>query len=807
MAITLPIENQTWARFRILTRKRWGGSPQTPAKSGVNWTIHSSEKTGATSGIRVLDYDRVCLPFVGRARFMLDYGRIDQRIIAPSSTTTSRNVRGIGWAAESDALDIPDLSGHEVRIQASPDGDGEWRTVWWGTIESIEDSGWPAATVPSGTRVYHCVDGLARLARWPLDRHGVAARASGVVAGVGGLRGHPGYNVSRDRDSRLTGNRFRSDDDTNAPDLWITDAADKTSPAPVTARYHAMPGSGDATTWTDQQAIEHALATTRRPQEPLFLLDGNLDRLEGATAWAIKPGENAQDFLVRVLRRERGIGLAFLDWADDSNNPTGPLTVKLTILPQQHTAGSSDRFTYIDPYGIEIELDGSYQAGSNFSTLDLTGDHRNVDSAFRLGAKDQFRLDALETVGEPIEVLVTLAYQDGLTGSVPNQDGASLVRGWSSGTSQSDQILFRAITDPKKRIDERWRPVYQLHRLPPSWGFTVGDGDGGKLSRCDYRCAGEDIEDEVSSLHNGALIGKAQFEQGGLVLEGTSRMLVEIMGDLPLYEGFNYASGMARWDTSQAETANPIRRQVLGLLRVSANKFLKWEETATNLNCIIDGTDLLIYNQANSGDGKRVVSDTTLSHLGAVPTIGNYTALAVTVGLRLPHRVRLYSGLPPTDADCKRKATVTVADHHLWLAHPGAIWDVDGSTGSDVLGHTPRREAGAAASGATGILRDDRAALARRHHMTWSWYSAPRRTVTWALRCCGFLGSFEAFQGSTIGSGSGSSYTYATLGKMIDTITANGERHVVNTPVTRIAYDNTSGTTTWSTDWNELDME
>ncbi len=33
-----------------------------------------------------------------------------------------------------------------------------------------------------------------------------------------------------------------------------------------------------------------------------------------------------------------------------------------------------------------------------------------------------------------------------------------------------------------------------------------------------------------------------------------------------------------------------------------------------------------------------------------------------------------------------------------------------------------------------------------------------------------------------------------------------GDRHVVNAPATRIAYDNTTGATTWPTDWNELDM-
>lgn len=768
MAITLPLDNQSWPLMRVLTLQRWGSAATTPQTSAGGWEPKPAldNVDNKYGGFQVLDLDRCCLPMIGRARVSCAYGVINgQQVTAPN------------------------LTGHEIRIQgarSTTDGSNPtWVTIWWGEVVSHEDVGWPGSAVKAGDRVYHCVDGLSRIQRWILERHGLAA-IEGTVAYRENMRGNPGYNISRSHTARIAGNRW------NGAELWTADAGNQ-------VLYHGMPGAAGSTTWTDQQAIEHALGSSRRPQDPAFPLSGSLDRLQGASSWKINDGDNCWDLLTRIMRRQRGKGLAFLSWSETAD-PTGPLTVGITVNPQMAVDVEYDPAT-----GAEVTIQGSYSAGTNAGNVDLIGDHRVVDGSFKLGDRDQFKLDALETVGEPIEVLVTLAYTDGLNGSVGVSDGRSLRRRWTN----TEQTSFRALTTAAQRIDERWRPVYQLHGLPLTWDFVVGNGDNQKLTRCDYRCNGEDSV-EIATLLNGAIIAESQFSQGGLAIDDTSIAMCEIMSDLPLYEGWDYqTSTPVRWDGT-TEVGNPQRRPVLGMFRISENRFTKWEETVANLNVQADGIDLLIYNQANSGDGKRIVSDTSAAGIAAgLNASFSYTALAVTVGLRLPHRVRFYSGMRPSDPDCKRKATIYQADHHLWLAHPGAIWDLQGTTGSASTGHTPRRAAAGGVASAPGLLRDDRAALARLHYLAWSWYSADRRSATWAIRDCGLLGSYLAFQGAVLptdGSGS-TSFTYPSLGKMIDALSANGEVHAINTPVTRIAYDHATGTTTWSTDWSELEME
>ncbi len=791
MAITLPFDNQAWPQFRLLVRNRWLAQAGAPQTSGTGaWEVLAVDgQPGKTGGFYLLDYDRACLPQIGLARFGVHFGVVNGRVLHASSGSAASAAAGTAWSSSTDTLTIPRMTGWEVRIQGAPasvqGATPAWRTVWAGTIETEEDSGWAGAGIPAGDRIYHCADSLFRLSRWILDRHGYAA--TDPVTGsafVGSLRGHPGYNIGRSHDGRTQGNRW------NGSETWIPDAGG-------TASYHTLPGSTTATTWTDQLAIEHAQASTRRPNEPLFPFSGNVDRLQAVSSWEIRSGETCLDFLTRVLKRERGNGLAFLDWNDDSASPDGPLTVMLKVLPQ-----NAADITYTDPTSLAtVTIAGSYTAGSNAGNVDLIGDHRVVDGSLRFGDKEQYRLNALETVGEPIEAMVTVGFTDGPSGTTPNIEGVSLKRRWSA----SEQTTFRARAQTL-RADERWRPVYQLYGLPVTWGFVAGDGNNAWTYRCDYRCGGDDTP--ISGVtYNGQIIGDTIL-QGG-TQEATSLLMTTLLDDLPMYEGWDYSAVTpVRWDAGN-EASNCVRRPILKLLRISTptgGKYVKLESVLEQMQLRIDGHDLWLTDSRGTGNGVRPISDTTLQSLGA--TYSN-TNLCFTVALRLPHRVRLYSGLPPDDPGCTRKATIYHPDHHLWLAHPGAIWDIDGSAGSEIVGRTPRRAACKGTPDAPGILRDDRSALARLHYLAWNWYGTRRRTVTWALRCCGSLGTYDAFQGTEIPTdGSApSSFTYPTLGKTIDQLSANGETHVVNTPVTRIAYDNVTGITTWSTDWNELELE
>ncbi len=67
------------------------------------------------------------------------------------------------------------------------------------------------------------------------------------------------------------------------------------------------------------------------------------------------------------------------------------------------------------------------------------------------------------------------------------------------------------------------------------------------------------------------------------------------------------------------------------------------------------------------------------------------------------------------------------------------------------------------------------------------------------MRDCGFLTTYALADDAT--------GTFPTLGKVVSTISANGEKHNVFCPITRVAYDNLTGVTSWSTEWSELEYE
>lgn len=79
-----------------------------------------------------------------------------------------------------------------------------------------------------------------------------------------------------------------------------------------------------------------------------------------------------------------------------------------------------------------------------------------------------------------------------------------------------------------------------------------------------------------------------------------------------------------------------------------------------------------------------------------------------------------------------------------------------------------------------------------------------RAYASWAINDCGLL---PWFIGDPLGGNSQQSIYYPTLGQLVKTIKAAGTSYNVNTPITRVHYDHINGTTTWSTDWQELDTE
>jgi hypothetical protein len=786
--ITLPLVRQLWPTLRILTKRRWSDSNTNPRTSDGDWRVWPVTRDGnggvdGMMGFRVIDWDRACLPMIGRARLGFRYGKIDRKIVGVTADTVGRAAEGTPWNPAVDAVTAPDLDMHEVRIQAAPGGTEDFKTVWWGQVENQQGEGWTAATIPAGERIYHCVDGLARASRWRLDRHGYAVLVNSVYSTLGRMRGHPGYNVKRGHSHfcRIIGNRNTSQ--------WDTEGG-------LQADYHTWVGQGigdEEDRWTDRQAVEHALVATRPSGEPWFQMLGFTTLLDGYAAWPVPEGETALEFTNRVCKRERGKGLVFVDWDDDSGDPTGPLTVCLRCRSPFRS-----NISWIDPPTQATE---TITVPGTVVDVDLIGDHRAISDSIKLSDKDHYRLDALETTGEFLEVLATLSYTDGLTGAVGYKQGVSL----NARFSLADKTAFVAVTDAAQRVDERWRPVYQLHGLPYNWTGTLGDGNNGAtVAKCrgDYRCNNAGLIVSPDSPPAPALGEDVRY-----LTEYTSPPLIKVLGSLPLYEGFKYnVTTPVRWDGA-TEAGDANRRPPIFMVRVSANRYTKVSELQGNFAYTIDDDGIMLAETSDDGSGTRYFSDTTDDSLDAEY---DYTALVFTVALRLPHRVRMYSGLPPADPECSRRMSINHQNLHLWLAHPGAIWDVDATTGSSADGHTPRRNAAnGSVAGGPGILRDDRSELARLHALSWEWYSRGRRSGSWALRACGFLSSFQAYLDDPEPdfSEDAEDVAYPALGDLVGTLATNGQTETMDTPITRIRYNNEVGVTTWETDWAALEFD
>lgn len=706
--------------------------------------IRPPNATKATPGLVLDHWLRSCLPQIGEASFRWEFGRINGTLY--------------DWST------VPDLRGNEIRIQIAPGVDNplpgssggtvtpEWRTAWWGTVETQSDD------ATAGVRAWHCFDGLARARSWRLTRH--HAYVDG--AHYQDCRGFPGYNLPLGGwYARVLGNRAPG---SVTQDWWGDLGGD-----PRTFAF-TWPGNGVA--WTDRAVVEHALQTARGKGDPVFRLMGQTALLDaGVRAWPVADGTDAWSVAAQVCDRRRGRGLVFVDWADDVAAPLGPLDVYLTVRPQ-----FAADITWTPPGGTQATAQGA-TAGGTARAIDVAGDQRLVSGSLVLSTRLSTRYDWVESVGEPIEVLATL--------SMRRASDKSLAKRWTT----ADETAFAAITNPLWRSTSRWDPVYQRFGLPLTWGWIAEDGNGTEAMacRCDYRCG-----------DNGAVIAPTSSGSGDPPT--ASPLTARILPDLPLYEGWNYGVlPPVRFDGS-TEWQAPPRRPLLALARTGDDRYLDLRRIGFNAQ-LDPGYGLLISYGPDQDDRRAT------RWFSGIPALGGAQPpdqLVLTVGLQLGERVRMASG----DTSGRRRLRIEHRGLHLWLAHPGAIWDLDRAT-SAIAEAPGKRQAAGATVGAPGILRDDRTYLAQLHALTCAWYLADHITATWSLRDCGCLPSFEA---ATSSDGTPTAIAYARLGDLVTEITWRdraGLAHAspVATPVTSIAYDHRTGTTTWTTDWAELDTE
>lgn len=741
-------------RFLVMPPGSWGITPQPWAV--LNQPQRYNYDFTKTYGYELQSVERCSMPAIGRAEFLYRYGNM---------TSGGKN--------QPKTVPPPlDLTGYHVRIQASGNPFVSatalvWRTIFLGTIDSFADSPWTGAD-NAGNRTYFCTDLLYRTARWPLDKHGLYQSNTQYIHATG----NPGYNYKvAGFFRRLMGNKGTST--VTCP--W----GDGTS-----YQTHAWPGAIDASTWGDDEVIIHALASSRAKGEPIFTLK-NKGILQGSTyAWPVNDGEKCWDLLTRILSRQRGRGVAFLDWADDSSSTDNftDIAPLITIQPQ-----NKNDITYKLPSTGGTTTITQANTQGNAVDVDLQGDHRYVDDSLQLITNDSSGVDYLETRGEPIEVLVTLSGKD-----------STIEKRWSD----LDETTFKGISSSVwwQRTSTRWRHIFQRWSIPVGWNFTVGDGNGGTKTSCHYAC-----------LSDGSIVSRDAL--GVLTPSSTeyvpaaSPLTVKIGCDIPIYEGYNYAaSPLGRYDTASDYLSNPRNPAMILILTDTPNLYLNAGEYL-GMGMQVDDFGVLVQYGPDQSAGTRFWS-------GAGSPVGGVWGsdrLVLATSITLGNRVRMSSANlnvndsnnPFTDITAGRKLYITVPGACLWLAHPSAIWE------HNVLSATnqaaPAKRAAAGGAGAVpGLLRDDRDALALTHAYAWSWYGTKRVSASWALNDCGLLPSF---MGDPLGGTSFQLIKYPTIGQLVKTIKVAGTSYNVNTPITRVFYDHVNGTTTWSTDWQDLDTE
>lgn len=447
-------DRQADVQLRILMKESW---------TTGSWVEQAYAGDGGVNGFQVVNMSRTCLPGVGQAQLVYRCGWMP--------------ISGRGGVASIEIA--PDRYGYEVRIQAkprSPVGNYSWKTIWWGQVVREVDRIYGPAAHRDGSRIYHCVDGLARYQRRVLSRHWwYVYQDTGEGSGESGA-GHPGYNCGG---------------------AVLGDHADQTVDG---HQAHTWPGDPYASPWTDLEVIESILETSSTTDDPSWTVAGStaLDLFGDVHSWQYREGMSAWDLIAQVCSRKRGRGIVLVSWEDDEKNPYADLRPQILFRPQTY-----NDVTYLLPStNAQVTIQGAVSTGTHVS-LDLTDDlrcHQPIALARRGNV-----VDYVDVVGEKIQVVVTMSGFDD-----------TLTPGWGP----SDEDGYDGdVYDPE------YYHVYTRFTIPPKFTGLVKDGIGGAATRCDYRCDG------YVDGYNGTAIVQPSGE------DDTAPWQFRILRDMPIYQG------------------------------------------------------------------------------------------------------------------------------------------------------------------------------------------------------------------------------------------------------------------------------
>jgi hypothetical protein len=747
MSRALRIENATYPLIRVLYADVFGadGAGGTGGWTiATYWNADQPTEVGSETSSNGLYFEecvRQALPGIGDAMLTMDYGIIDGVTVEPL-----------------------DLRFKHIRIQAARRTRNQtatpaWRTIWVGRCEWQEDALSAGADVPRGRRTYRCVDLLrSYLATYPMDRHAHYDITAALTYG------HPGYNYDRDTPNAVAGNKDNSDpgakfDGPDGTSIYMFNG-NKTN------------GSNVVRAWTDAEIVDNIMLLRRAAKDPIFTLDSAPGLLAGTTPVPVNELDSAWDVLVKLLDRRRGKGMAFFDWDDDVGHPTGALAVKLRVRPQIFSTPTP---AYEYPAGTEIQILGADKDASYFVNVDLEGDQRVVDGILKIRSNDDSSVDELTTEGERIEVAVTASGYDN-----------SLTYRWN--TALQTAYLAAVSADNDTAIEAIYRPVFQYFgpSQAASQDYYDGDKTGTVKQRADYWTTPLGV----------LTLADPDLETNDLSY--ALPMMIELMDDLPIYEGHKLiltGSVGSMVPVATPRIGKPRRMKPIVLVRTTANRFLLTKEYLDS-GAQVDFDDDGMWVEWSDDDttGDRSIRGI---YNGVAPRAITEDSLTFTIGLRMPQRVRFATAIASPGV-VRRRRTIRIPDLHLWLAHPGAIWDLDRTT-ENPDGCNAKR-AGGTVEGVNGtILRDDRAALARIHYMAWEWYRSDsgRKSATWALRDCGLMATWRDLGGSEI--------PWPKLGQVVKDMRASGALHTIRTPISRVSYNHRLCQTEWMTDWSEFD--
>jgi len=801
--------------FRVLYADSFVGTIETVlgaevSKSGATWTLLSEPNPteGTLDGVELSKISRKSLPEIGKATFRYVYGKYPTEVVAAP----------------------PSLLNKEVRLQLQDEA-GTWHTVFWGHVDYEENEslvGSPSGT-SQGARIYFCLDGFARTQKWPMNRHGFDPLKDGTA----GRRqddayGNPGYNYYLAADGPLIGNKGSY--------TYTLDG--------VTIKTHIWQGAFSASindttyVWAEYEAVNHAVSATKPIGEPWFHLKEGFANYSSFSPLMVAPNDKVFNFVARVCGRQRGLGTVAVKWKDVAGGDYGQIYVWLGVTPLNTT---SIPFDYIVS-GAGGQVDGA-QSYTDWGTsrnlsyknvgndyLDLRGDHRTRDDQFFFGTMEGQQFDYIETIGENIEVAFEMSLGD-TDGGIANIFDPTKLISCGPRWSETDRDTFEGLS-MNARVMTRWNHVYQAFGLPRWWQGFAGDaiGTAGNIIRIDVRCKDD---------------GSIFIPDNTNFPKDTAGSSCELLSYLPFYDGFKYdGANPIRTDNSPSN-GMPDRRGVTCYMRLTETTddrwFLPQGQLPSNLTdkfnfraaiggfnpSVSVGPDSVqVISQYFTEVGKRVIADTSreeaLSANYKLGALYDVTKLAITIAVRLPYPLRFCStsdSVPevyarplttyPTTGfkdwqKAKRKKQIKVPRAHLWLAHGSCIWDLQ-QTSVTEDGFLAYRNPLTIPSDSVGTIRDDRDRVQFYHMVAQNWYLNLRRRLGFTQSYCGLIPFTKLVAGVP-------TVDYPVqINDHIEKSYQNGDTDVaasiVGTNVTSVDYDHQAQTTTWGTDYFDLEFD